>query len=867
MRHETLGATLQVRIAKSVQEVVVATGLSLGVVALLRAEPDAHTFRHTSSSLTGLQDAGVTVTATSESQGTILFGPERFTRGRGAPVSVMRRFETFGYDAPFLLYIQNGDVDGEARCSSATISLDGAIALGPSDFSQQVFEKSVAVMPRDVAQLEVRLASAPGCTVTLWIKGAPQLVGPDGGTVRYRGGVEITYPPGALTEPTPIEVFDLPVAATQAIIDERDQAYRSHAKRFLAGLTGRPDGLTFLVPVRARIPLLPLEPGELPVQISVDEERRTYWLTDTDVEYDGELGTASFAVRHFSGQGLAGAQQGNECATCGYWTTHPDECAALDPIQPSCCLVSNLVRGAREACAPTCDCCKEKGFTLVSGDASFDASFGGVTCEMASGTVTVTYPYCSYPCPAPASAPPELLGCPPGPVSEEDVVSGVSAGCEKDMTFKVNILPPTPMLVCDEATLGATLEATKKDGTRAFTTADFAPGWVSFDRNIADFTDPRRTGVVRAFAPGQATIKAQAPDDRYFAEAALTVRDRGATIGPTEPLEVGESREMSLSVEGLCGEGQPRPVCVADWSVLEGSSIELDTTAQVPRIKGKATGSSLIKAVLRSSEFVDADWCTAEFTATATIEVVRVPALISVNPEEVEILVGASRQLTAVVLDKRGDPMSVPVLWLGAPQDPVASVSSTGLLRGLSVGETTVAAAVIPPHVPPGTALSAPVKVLVKRAYEGQGGVRGVFCLTGNFGGCFKCYWNVDVQWTLKAEVANESVVTGSKGWEVKTVFLVDVQHCTDPDTYATCAQDTTDFCHSLEYTGPAGAGGGLVPPAAFECVSPGGAQTQCPGSGDGTSWTGALRFRMSAPPLKEQWLEGDIRLPRVQQP
>jgi hypothetical protein len=55
------------------------------------------------------------------------------------------------------------------------------------------------------------------------------------------------------------------------------------------------------------------------------------------------------------------------------------------------------------------------------------------------------------------------------------------------------------------------------------------------------------------------------------------------------------------------------------------------------------------------------------------------------------MLVGASQQATALVLDQRGEAMDLPVTWMISPAGP-ASVSATGYVTGLAVGETTLTA-------------------------------------------------------------------------------------------------------------------------------------------------------------------------------
>lgn len=99
------------------------------------------------------------------------YGPERFTRGTGAPEDFVRQIATAHFEAPFVLHVRSGDATGANRVSSATVRLDGNTVLGPSAFSQQQGKWSMPVTLGATAVLSVALASAPGSYVEIWIEG------------------------------------------------------------------------------------------------------------------------------------------------------------------------------------------------------------------------------------------------------------------------------------------------------------------------------------------------------------------------------------------------------------------------------------------------------------------------------------------------------------------------------------------------------------------------------------------------------------------------------------------------------------------------------------------------------------------------
>lgn len=107
-----------------------------------------------------------------------VFGPEKFTRGAGAPQVVTRTFSVQDAIGDFTLIIQNGE-EGAGRASSAVVELNGFQVAGPSDFNQQTGQvvKSVSLNPTNTLTVELR--GSPGSSVTVSIeRGAPSSVFP-----------------------------------------------------------------------------------------------------------------------------------------------------------------------------------------------------------------------------------------------------------------------------------------------------------------------------------------------------------------------------------------------------------------------------------------------------------------------------------------------------------------------------------------------------------------------------------------------------------------------------------------------------------------------------------------------------------------
>lgn len=92
----------------------------------------------------------------------VVFGPERFVRNTGTPVTETRQFSLAATAAaPYRLCIMNGNPDGTQRISSASIILNGVEILTSSDLNQQVGSLMREVDLQPVNTAEVTLAATP----------------------------------------------------------------------------------------------------------------------------------------------------------------------------------------------------------------------------------------------------------------------------------------------------------------------------------------------------------------------------------------------------------------------------------------------------------------------------------------------------------------------------------------------------------------------------------------------------------------------------------------------------------------------------------------------------------------------------------
>ena len=99
-----------------------------------------------------------------------IFGPEKFTRATGKPVTLVRRFDTSGFLGPFWLCIENGS-DRGVRISSAVIGLNGRTVVRPEAFNPKVIliEKEIELLQRN--SLTIQLRSRPGSWIRVTVLG------------------------------------------------------------------------------------------------------------------------------------------------------------------------------------------------------------------------------------------------------------------------------------------------------------------------------------------------------------------------------------------------------------------------------------------------------------------------------------------------------------------------------------------------------------------------------------------------------------------------------------------------------------------------------------------------------------------------
>ena len=97
------------------------------------------------------------------------FGPKQYSRVAGAPQTFTDTFAQCGGGTCQLIVV-NGNPDGSARVSSASVSLNGVRLVGPRNLNQRVDRIVIPVTLKETDEIRVELNSAPGSFLTISVE-------------------------------------------------------------------------------------------------------------------------------------------------------------------------------------------------------------------------------------------------------------------------------------------------------------------------------------------------------------------------------------------------------------------------------------------------------------------------------------------------------------------------------------------------------------------------------------------------------------------------------------------------------------------------------------------------------------------------
>ena len=235
----------------------------------------------------------------------------------------------------------------------------------------------------------------------------------------------------------------------------------------------------------------------------------------------------------------------------------------------------------------------------------------------------------------------------------------------------VTISPATPNVIIGTTT---PLAVTVKDLDGTVVT-DRAVTWSSSANAKATVS---QTGVVTGVDLGTATITATSEGKNGTATVTVVPVPVGSvTVSPSNTsVNVGKTVPLSLTVKDL--NGKVVTDRVVTWST---SSNTIATVSSTGVVTGVGEGTATITATSEGK------------SGTASVAVTKVPVGgVVVQPPQPSVPLAGTTQLTAVVKDLDGVVVTDRVVTWSSDNTSTATVSSTGLVTGVALGQTTIRA-------------------------------------------------------------------------------------------------------------------------------------------------------------------------------
>lgn len=213
--------------------------------------------------------------------------------------------------------------------------------------------------------------------------------------------------------------------------------------------------------------------------------------------------------------------------------------------------------------------------------------------------------------------------------------------------------------------------------------------WRSSNRSVATVDDQ---GTVTSAGAGYARITAKSGPLEGYANIAVVSISAGALHkirGDEQFGTVGEALPVRPTIQALNGSGDPVEGVEVRWSVRRGGG-SVSAATGVTDASGEVSVDWTMGGTSENQILdVAADGLpTVSFEATAAYPVTS----IAISPTESELSPGGSAQLTATARDQFGSVVENVRFDWSSSSTAVATISSTGLLRAVAVGNATITA-------------------------------------------------------------------------------------------------------------------------------------------------------------------------------
>src|SRR6266550_1955814 len=265
-----------------------------------------------------------------------------------------------------------------------------------------------------------------------------------------------------------------------------------------------------------------------------------------------------------------------------------------------------------------------------------------------------------------------------GSVAGTATITAISEGKTGSAAVTVAPVPVASVTISPTASIrvGQTVQltATLKDSTGSTLTGRTVT-WGSGDTTVARVSP---SGLMTGVGQGSATITATSEGKSSTATITVTtVPVASVAVSPTTA-SIGVGQTVQLAAMPKDSAGAALTGRTVTWT---SSNTSVATVSSSGLVSGAAQGSATITATSEGK------------TSTAAITVTTVPvASVAVSPATASLQVGQTAQLTATLKDSAGGTLTGrPVTWASSNAS-VATVSSSGLVKGIAAGTATITA-------------------------------------------------------------------------------------------------------------------------------------------------------------------------------